>query len=406
MPEALNSIHRLNGLRRRASDAFSSIESTMSDSSAILPDLEQYRATDELAASIAGIMPLQNQSLHSQLQARLDTLTKPVGSLGVLERIAHQAGMIQRSVHPDIVRPAIVLFAADHGITAAGVSAYPKDVTWQMVENICSGGAAISVFCSQNDIDLHVVDAGVDHDFGRIERAFPIIDSKVAMGTADCSKGPAMSADQSRQAMALGMRQAERIVASGSRVLGFGEMGIGNTSSASLLSHLLTGIELQRCTGRGTGLDDDGLRKKLVVLRRALAINDLQPIAGTGNQAAVLRCLACIGGFEIAAIAGAMLKTAELGHMVLIDGFIATAAYLVASALQPALRDYGIFCHCSDEHGHHPVLEWLGVSPLLQLSMRLGEGTGCALALPLLRSACAFNNQMASFQSASITGPA
>lgn len=378
----------------------------------------QYTGTPEpiafatLEAIIANIHDTADPAFEASLQRKLDHLTKPLGALGQLETLAMQLGLIQKTLSPYLLKPTMLLFAGDHGITAAGVSAYPKDVTWQMVENICSGGAAISVLCTQHDLELTVVDAGVDHEFDHESvyakrRRFALLDRKIGPGTADFSKQPAMTTEQCLAAIGVGMRESEAHLQTGANVLGFGEMGIGNTSSASMLSHLFTGLDLERCTGRGTGLSDIMLSHKHSVLQACLEYHsECGALAADASPESALRLLQMFGGFEIAAMVGAMLMTARHGAVILVDGFIATAAYLVAQQLAPALRGYAVFCHSSNEQGHQPVLDWLKVRPLLNLDLRLGEGTGCALAIPLLQSACAIINQMASFDTASVSGPA
>ncbi|MGE5469066.1 MAG: nicotinate-nucleotide--dimethylbenzimidazole phosphoribosyltransferase, partial [Ignavibacteria bacterium] len=267
-------------------------------------------------------------------------------------------------------------------------------VTWQMVENFLAGGAAINVFARANGIGLTVVDAGVAHDFGKRANLF---DAKIAPGTANFLEGPAMTAAQRDEAMARGAAIVRALAAEGCDVIGFGEMGIGNTASASLITHCLTGATLTACVGRGTGLDDAGLARKRELLARALDRFD-------GARNCPLTVLAQFGGFEVAMMAGAMLEAAKSKLVVLVDGFICGAAALVAARLAPAFRDYAVYCHASAEPGHRVQLEALNASPLVDLGMRLGEGTGAAVAWPLLRAACAFVNEMASFESAGVSG--
>ncbi len=288
----------------------------------------------------------------------------------------------------------MLVFAGDHGAAKAGVSAYPQDVTWQMVENFLAGGAAINVFARLNGLGLSVVDAGVAHDFGVRPG---LIDAKVGPGTANYLEEAAMSADQCALAMARGAAVVRDLAAQGCTVVGFGEMGIGNTASASLITHCLTGVPLADCVGRGTGLDDAGLARKQALLEQALRrFSGSDPLA----------VLAQFGGFEIAAMAGAMLAAAEAKMLLLVDGFIVGAAALVAARLAPALPDYCVFCHCSAEPGHRAQLAALGGEPLLDLGLRLGEGTGAALAFPLVRAAVAFLDEMASFESAGVADKA
>ncbi|GGC24649.1 nicotinate-nucleotide--dimethylbenzimidazole phosphoribosyltransferase [Pseudoduganella buxea] len=338
---------------------------------------------------IPHIVPLADPQLAVRLAQAIDNKTKPLGSLGALETLARQIGMIQGTATPTLREPAILVFAADHGIVAEGVSAYPQDVTWQMVENFLAGGAAINVFAAQNACALQVVDAGVAHDFGVRER---LLDRKVARGTRNFAVEAAMTPDQCAQALRHGM---DLIDALPGNVVGFGEMGIGNTTAAAALMHKLTGIAVAACVGAGTGLSPEGVLHKGRVIEAAV-----QRHAGVD---APLDVLATFGGFEIAMMAGAMLRAAERRMVLLIDGFIVTSALLVAARLQPAILDYCVFAHCSDENGHRRMLDTLGATPLLNLDLRLGEGTGCALALPLLHAAVNFLDRMATFASAQVS---
>ncbi|OWY31010.1 nicotinate-nucleotide--dimethylbenzimidazole phosphoribosyltransferase [Herbaspirillum robiniae] len=339
---------------------------------------------------IPAIPFIHDAGLAAALERRINDKTKPQGSLGVLERLARQIGLIQRSEHPAVARPAIVVCAGDHGVTAEGVSAYPQSVTWQMVENFLAGGAAINVFAQQNGCALHIVDTGVNHDFGA--RA-GLVDCKVAPGTRNFCEQPAMTQEQCERALQSGMQFAASLDCD---VLGFGEMGIGNTTAAAAIMAAITGAPARDCVGAGTGLDEAGIARKREVVERALQRH--------ANAREPLAVLAAFGGFEIAFIAGAMLGGAQLRKVLLVDGFIVTSALLVAAALQPALLDYCVFSHCSDEAGHRRMLDHLKARPLMQLDLRLGEGTGSALALPLLRSATAFLERMATFSSASVSG--
>ncbi len=335
-----------------------------------------------------------DRGLENALQNKVDRKTKPLGALGALERTAVKIGLIQQRLDPRLDNPYMLVFAGDHGAAKAGVSAYPQDVTWQMVENFLAGGAAINVFARQNGLGLAVVDAGVAHDFGARSG---LIDAKVGPGTANYLEEPAMSAEQCARAIARGAAVVRDLAAQGCSVVGFGEMGIGNTASASLITHCLTGVPLADCVGRGTGLDDAGLARKQALLEQAL-----RRFPG-GSP---LEVLAEFGGFEIAAMVGAMLAAAEAKMVLLVDGFIVGAAALVAARLAPALPDYCVFCHCSAEPGHRAQLAALGGEPLLDLGLRLGEGTGAALAFPLVRAAVAFLDEMASFESAGVADKA
>ena len=336
------------------------------------------------------IAPIANPALSQSLAAAINNKTKPLGSLGRLEPLAAQLGLIQQTARVTIDQPAILIFAADHGVVAEGISAYPQDVTWQMVENFLANGAAINVFARQNGCALRVIDAGVNHDFG--VRA-GLLDRKVASGTKNFAIEPAMSAQDCATALEHGMALARDLPGN---VVGFGEMGIGNTTAAAALMHKLTGQPAAACVGAGTGLTPDGIRHKEKVVAAAVA-----------HHASVhkpLDVLATFGGFEIAMMAGAMLQAASLRKVLLIDGFIVTSALLVAARLQPTILDYCVFAHCSGEHGHALLLEQLGARPLLDLGLRLGEGTGSALALPLLHAAANFLGEMATFASAQVSG--
>jgi len=294
----------------------------------------------------------------------------------------------------------MLVFAGDHGAAKAGVSAYPQDVTWQMVENFLAGGAAINVFARQNGFGLSVVDAGVAHGFGGEREG--LIDLKIAPGTANYIEQPAMTVAQCAQAIEQGAGIVLGLAAAGCNVVAFGEMGIGNTASASLLTHCLTGLPLAECVGRGTGLDDAGLARKQDLLDQAL----LRYRNGGGakdNDNDPFKVLAEFGGFEIATMVGAMLAAAEAKMVLLIDGFIVGSAALVASRLAPALLDYCVYCHRSAEAGHRTQLLAMGAEPLLDLGLRLGEGTVAALAYPLVQAAVNFLNDMASFESAGVS---
>jgi nicotinate-nucleotide--dimethylbenzimidazole phosphoribosyltransferase len=352
-----------------------------------------------------------DRTLDAALRRKIDGKTKPLGALGRLEELALQIGRVRGSLSPTLANPQIVVFAGDHGAAKAGISAFPQDVTWQMVENFLAGGAAINVFARANGIGLTVVDAGVAHDFGsgvtpasghepspqlRCGERPNLLSKKVgADGTANYLEGAAMTAEQCTTALCHGSEIVEQLAQSGCEVIGCGEMGIGNTASAALITHCLTGAPLAACVGRGTGLDDAGLARKQALLQQAL---DIWPERGSDP----LAILARYGGFEIAMMAGAMLAAARHRMLVLVDGFICGAAALVAARIAPAFLDYAVFCHASAEAGHRTQLAALGANPLVSLDLRLGEGTGAALAWPLVRAAVAFLNEMASFESAGV----
>ncbi|TXT30823.1 MAG: nicotinate-nucleotide--dimethylbenzimidazole phosphoribosyltransferase [Rhodocyclaceae bacterium] len=339
-----------------------------------------------------------DRGIENSLKNRVDRKTKPLGALGLLERTAIQIGLIQQRLDPEFGRPHLLVFAGDHGAARAGVSAYPQNVTWQMVENFLAGGAAINVFARQNGLHLAIIDAGVAHDFGK--RA-GLIDAKIAAGTANYIEEPAMTAEQCAQAIARGAEISRNLAINGCNVVGFGEMGIGNTAAASLITHCLTGLPLADCIGRGTGLDDAGLARKQALLEKAL--NRYRAVGGSNEPLAVL---AEFGGFEIAMMVGAMLGAAEAKMTLLIDGFIVGSAALTATRLAPALAEYSVFCHRSAEAGHAAQLAALGAEPLLDLGLRLGEGTGAALAFPLVQASVNFLNEMASFESAGVSDKA
>jgi nicotinate-nucleotide--dimethylbenzimidazole phosphoribosyltransferase len=334
-----------------------------------------------------------NQALKVELLHKIDQKTKPLGALGFLESIALQIGLIQNTLMPQLNKPALLVFAGDHGVVEAGVSPYPQAVTAQMVLNFLRGGAAINVFARQNNMQLRVVDAGVNHAF---DGHPDLIHAKVGLGTRNFLLEPAMSLEQCKQALAIGAELAEKEISAGCNVLGFGEMGIGNTSSASCLMSVLCNIPIEQCVGRGTGFDDAGLMRKAAILKQALAQHQL-------NDADAMQVLATFGGFEIAMMTGAMLGAAQQNAVLLIDGFIATAALLTAYHLQPNILHYCIFAHCSGEAGHRQLLAHLDAKPLLDAGLRLGEGTGAALAYPMVLAAVNFLNEMASFESAGVS---
>jgi nicotinate-nucleotide--dimethylbenzimidazole phosphoribosyltransferase len=334
-----------------------------------------------------------SQALKATLQDKIDQKTKPPGSLGKLEAIALQAGMVQNTLTPVLKEPAIIVFAGDHGIAADGlVNPFPQAVTAQMVYNFLQGGAAINVFCRQHRLQLKVVDAGVNHVFA----PHPLLtDRKMGMGTQNFLHMPAMSLDQCKLAMQAGAAEVQLLHTHGCNIIGFGEMGIGNTSAAALLMNHFTGIPLADCVGAGTGSNAQQLAQKRAVLQ--------QVVAKHSSPRSPEQALATFGGFEIAMTCGAIIQAAALQMLVVIDGFIVTAALLAAANMEPAVKDYCIFAHCSEEKGHKAMLQYLGVHPLLQLDMRLGEGTGAAMAIPLIQSAVAFLEEMASFNSAQVS---
>jgi nicotinate-nucleotide--dimethylbenzimidazole phosphoribosyltransferase len=331
-------------------------------------------------------------SLDEALWGRIHGKTKPLGSLGRLETLAFQLGRIQQSLRPELKNPTFLVFAGDHGIAESGVSSYPQEVTTQMVLNFLAGGAAINVFCRQHELKLQVVDAGVKGD---LPDHPDLRRCKVRPGTRNFLHDPAMTSAELEEALRHGVAVVEECSRSGSNLLGFGEMGIGNTSSAAALMQRLSGLPLECCVGRGTGLDDTGLKHKHAVLESAL---ERHP-----EVADPWEVLRTFGGLEIAMMSGAMLQAAQRGMVLLVDGFIATVAFLVAVQVQPRIQEYAVFAHQSEEQGHRRLLEFLQAEPLLHLGMRLGEGSGAAVAFPLLQSAAAFLSEMASFESAGVS---
>ena len=335
------------------------------------------------------ISDLHDTALAQRLQHKIDQKTKPLGSLGRLESLALQLGLILGSETPALQAPQMLVCAGDHGLAARGVSAYPSDVTWQMVENFLAGGACVSVLARQHGIALSVADCGVRHDFSPRPG---LLQYKVAPGTADASMGPAMTAAQCTQALANGVQIVKDLP--GNALL-LGEMGIGNTSAASLLLARLGGLDIADCTGAGTGLDAEAVARKTTVLREVLLRHP--------DAREPLAALAAFGGFEIATLVGAVLQAAAERRVIVVDGFIASAAVLVASRLAPAVLQRCVFAHRSGERGHALMLAQLQAQPLLDLGLRLGEGSGAALAWPLLVSACAMLREMASFESAGVS---
>lgn len=343
---------------------------------------------------LPAIPDLHDPALAARLQHALDRKTKPVGSLGRIEALAMQIGLVLGTTAPRLEQPQLLVCAGDHGIAAQGVSAYPADVTWQMVRNFLAGGAAVSVLARQHGLALTVVDCGVRHDFGP---QAGLLVRKVAAGTADSSLGPAMTAAQCDEAVANGRALVAGLP--GNAVL-LGEMGIGNTSAATLLLARLTGAPLSDCVGAGTGLDAAGIERKRAVLERVLQLH--------ADARTPLQALAAFGGFEIATLVGVVLQAAHERRVILVDGFITSAAVLVAASLAPHVTQRCVFSHRSGECGHGLMLRHLGpdaatpARALLDLGLRLGEGSGAALAWPLLQSACAILGEMASFESAGV----
>ena len=341
------------------------------------------------------ISPVSNAQ-DQMIQQKIDLKTKPLGALGLLESLALQIARVQGATLPQdtlkIAHPTLLVFAGDHGIAAQGVSIAPSEVTRQMVQNFAHGGAAINVFCRQVGFKLEVIDCGI---LTPVEGVEGIINQRLGVGTEAIHLAPAMALNTVDKGFVMARDLIERHHQAGCNLIAFGEMGIGNTSAAAAIMAAMMQLNVADCVGRGTGINAETLARKLALIEQAL---QLHQHALTGPKAV----LACLGGFEIVQMTGAILAAAERKMLVVIDGFIATAAALVAVNIAPNVRDYLIFAHQSDEQGHLRMLDFLQAKPLLALGLRLGEGTGAALALPLIQAAVNFYNQMASFSDAGI----
>lgn len=338
------------------------------------------------------IKPL-DRSLLPEIQDKIDNLTKPKGSLGRLEELAAQVCLIQNTLSPELRSPHNILFAADHGVIEEGVSVSPKEVTWQQLGHFARGGAGINFLCDQHGFKLVLVDAGVDYD---IPAGRGIIDKKIRKSTRNFRHEAAMTADEFELALARGAEVIDLVRAeSDCNIVSFGEMGSGNTSASSMWMHLFTGIALDKCIGAGAGLNNAGVRHKYEVLSDALANY-------TGGDS-VAEKLAWFGGYEMVMAVGAMLRAAELGMIIIVDGFIMTSCILAASQLNPAVMDYAIFGHQGDESGHKLMLQAMGARALLHLDLRLGEGSGAVCAYPIIESAVRMINHMDSFKSVNVT---
>jgi nicotinate-nucleotide--dimethylbenzimidazole phosphoribosyltransferase len=357
--------------------------------------------TSKIAAVVervtSGIEP-PSEVWRARARERLDSLTKPLGSLGRLEELAAQIVAIRQDKAGDTVSKAVYIFAADHGIVAEGVSAYPREVTHQMVLNFLAHGAAINVLARLHHVHLQVVDVGVDAD---LEAAPGLLHRKVARGTRNMLHEPAMSDEELAQALTVGMDLAADAARAGHSFLAIGEMGIGNTTSASAITCALTGASSNLATGRGTGLDAEAHARKVAVVQAVGA----RHFGSANRPLPALDILRCLGGLEIAAMAGMVLAAAQHKLVIVADGFISTAAAAIAAAIEPKVRGYLIAGHCSQEPGHKLLLDHLKLTPVLALDMRLGEGTGAVLAMPILESAICLYKQMATFASAGVSGP-
>ena len=348
-----------------------------------------------------------DKSLKAAIQAKIDNLNKPKGSLGRLEELVLQICLIQQTLEPSLAHPCHLLLGGDHGIEREGVSVSPREVTWQQMINFTRGGGGVNMFCRQHGFKLRIVDVGVDYDLSSIPG---IIDRKIARGTKNFLYEPAMSEEEFNKAIEIGCDLVDDCANEGCRILCIGEMGIGNTSPSSIWMSLFGNIPLKECIGAGAGLNSEGIRHKYEVLSRAVErfTNTEGRFFCDGNSitkepSLCVRPLAYFGGFEMSAAIGAMLRAAELHLIILVDGFIMTACALAAIRLYPASQDYMIFTHCGDESGHKMMLDMIDARPLLHLGLRLGEGTGALCAFPIIDSAVRMMNEMNNFQNAKIT---
>lgn len=345
--------------------------------------------------------PLPDQLSAQTARARQASLTKPAGSLGQLEEVAIQLAACQKAKAPEIKNPHILIFAADHGIVAEGVSLFPQEVTGQMMANFVAGGAAISVLARENGAELSIIDVGSMME----EPLDRVITDKVALGSGNFRRQDALSVSDLTHALAAGKRAVARALTTKADLLILGEMGIGNTSAATAIAAALTQTAPAELTGAGTGIDEAGLNHKRQVLDDSLAFHGFDPKADRPPPAP-LAVLQKVGGHDLAALTGAYIAAAQYQVPVLVDGFICTAAALAAVRLNPTCRPWMIFTHQSAEQGHGHTLNELGARPLLNIGLRLGEGSGAALALPLIRLACSLHNQMATFQDAGVSDKA
>jgi nicotinate-nucleotide--dimethylbenzimidazole phosphoribosyltransferase len=355
-------------------------------------------ASQSVVSEIVSTIKPPSEHWLAHARVHLDNLTKPLGSLGMLEDIAGQMVSIRQGDSDVPLQKAVYVFAADHGIASEGVSAYPSEVTSQMVKNFIAGGAAINVLAKLHHVEMNVVDVGVNGDFDRVGG---LLDCKVRKGTRNMLHEAAMTDAELAQALEVGFRMARGSMAKGHTLLAIGEMGIGNTTSASAIAAALTGKHVNLVTGKGTGLDASVLAHKQNVI--AAVIQKHCAAAAAGAKPAPLDILRCVGGLEIAAMTGLMLGAARSGIAIVVDGFISTAAAAIAFALEPQLRGYLFAGHQSEEPGHRILLEYLGLRPILSLNMRLGEGTGAVLAMPIIESAMCLYNEMATFASAGVS---
>ncbi|CAG7633259.1 nicotinate-nucleotide--dimethylbenzimidazole phosphoribosyltransferase [Paenibacillus allorhizosphaerae] len=351
-----------------------------------------HRWETALKDNVQAIEPIDSVKVE-EASVHLDQLTKPPGSLGRLEEVAKQLAGIRREIKPDLGRKAVIVMAGDHGVCEEGVSAFPAEVTPQMVLNFLNGGAAVNVLSRHTETDVICVDIGVN-----AELSHPALYSrKVRFGTANMAKGPAMSREEAAEAVMVGVQLVEELVGQGYGLLATGEMGIGNTTPSSAILAVLGGKDAALAAGRGTGIDDRRLLHKQAVIARAIEVN--RP-----DEADPLDVLAKVGGLEIAGLVGVILGAARHRVPVVVDGFISSAAALVASRMAPLSASYMIASHLSQEQGHAMLLEEIGLTPMLHMDMRLGEGTGAVLTLPLIEAAVRIMKEMASFADAGVSG--
>ena len=366
--------------------------------------------------------------MQAAIQAKIDNLNKPKGSLGRLEELAMQICLVQQTLTPSLAHPCHLLFGGDHGIEREGVSVSPREVTWQQMINFTHGGGGVNMFCRQHGFKLRIVDVGVDYSLttGPSPRGeesiytqgqkdgqgqkdtlgqkddILFLDRKIARGTKNFLYEAAMSKEEFDRAITIGSDLVDDCIDEGCRILGIGEMGIGNTSPSSIWMHILGGIPLDECIGAGAGLDTPGIRHKYEVLSRA--VDGWKAVAKEHtSESGTAHCLRYFGGFEMIAAIGAMLRAAERHLVILIDGFIMTACAVAAIRLYPATQDYMVFTHCGDESGHKKMLGIVDAKPLLSLGLRLGEGTGALCAFPIVDSAVRMMNEMNNFENAKIT---
>jgi len=351
-----------------------------------------------LAEIIDGIQPI-NQEWVSKAKERTAQLVMPTRALGRLHEISERLCGISRTLQPSTKRKAVLVMAGDHGVVSAGVSAYPQEVTGAMVQTFLVGGAGINAISRQVAADVFVVDMGIIAELNRLDLpgSDHLITHKIALGTADFTQGPAMSTQEAEQSILLGFQEATKLYENGVEILGTGDMGIGNTTPSAAIGAVICDVGLDKMVGRGTGVDDEGLARKRDAVARAIAVNE--PAADDG-----LDILAKVGGFEIGGIAGCVIAGAYHRRPVVIDGFISTAGALIANALCPAVTDYLFAGHCSEESGHRFMLDYLKLDPILDLGMRLGEGTGAALAMSIVDGAVRIFKEVLTFEEAGVAG--